>query len=139
MRRLLSLAFTLIVGILVYNYFFGTDEEKQQSQRVFKKTTAFGKELGGEIKNLIKNERERYDEGKYDKVIDKVKTAINGDETLSEQHRDQLVEIETLQQELEKEQRRKLRDSSLYDEQHEQELKRELDLLLDELSNQLSE
>lgn len=139
MKKLLSLALTLIVGVLVYNYFFGTQEEKKQSERVFKKTAAFGKELGGEIKNLIQNERERYDEGKYDKVIDKVKTVVNGDEVLSEQHKEQLTEIEQIQQELEKEQRRKLRDSALYDEQKEQELKRELDLLLDELSNQLIE
>lgn len=139
MRKLLSLAFTLIIGILVYNYFFGTPEEKKQSERVFKKTTAFGKELGGEIKNLIKNEKERYDEGKYNKVIDKVKNVVNGDEVLSEQHKSQLTEIEQIQQELEKEQRRKLRDSALYDEQKEQELKRQLDLLLDELSNQLIE
>ena len=32
MRSLIKLGLILVVGILVYNYFFGTPEEKQQSK-----------------------------------------------------------------------------------------------------------
>ncbi len=70
-RSLIKLGLLLLAGILVYNYFFGTTEEKTQSKEVFKKT---GDALGAAW-NLLKSEKEKFDSGKYDKVLDQLGNA----------------------------------------------------------------
>jgi cytochrome c556 len=68
MRTLIQLALVLLVGILVYNYFYGTSEEKAQSREVFKKT---GQTVGAAW-NLLKSEKAKFDAGKYDNALDKL-------------------------------------------------------------------
>ncbi|MBK8969760.1 MAG: hypothetical protein R3D58_02175 [Saprospiraceae bacterium] len=70
-RSLIKLGLLLLAGILVYNYFFGTTEEKAQSKEVFKKT---GDALGAAW-NLLKSEKQKFDAGKYDKVLDQLGSA----------------------------------------------------------------
>lgn len=67
-RSLIKLALFLVAAILVYNYFFGDSEEKAQSREVFKKT---GDALGSAW-NLLKSEKEKFDAGKYDKVMEQL-------------------------------------------------------------------
>ena len=62
MKSILKLALILVVGILIYNYFLGTDEEKQQSKEIFTEVRDLGKAAWG----LLKSEKEKFDEGKYD-------------------------------------------------------------------------
>jgi cytoskeletal protein RodZ len=133
MGKLVSYAIVLIIGILVYNNFFGSATEKQQSKEVFQKT----KELGLEIRDLIKQERENYDDGKYSKIVDKVKTLIGKSDELTSKYSTKLDEIEEIQEELGAEQRKKARNSSSYDEKTEEELKRQLEELLGQLSKNL--
>lgn len=135
MRRILSLLFMIIVGILIYNYFLGDEEEKQQASEIFQTT----KELALDIKELVSNERDRYDDGKYDSVITKLRDLVNKDEELGDKYAQKLDEIEEIQGELESEQRKKKRKSTSYDDIKEQELKRQLDALLKELSEDLEE
>ncbi|MBK8920355.1 MAG: hypothetical protein IPM81_02440 [Saprospirales bacterium] len=68
MRSLIKLALLLLAAILVYNYFFGTSEEKTQSKEVFKKT---GDALGAAW-NILKSEKQKFDAGKYDRVLDQL-------------------------------------------------------------------
>ncbi len=63
--KLIKLGLLLVAGILVYNLFFGTSEEKKQSKEVFKKT---GDALGAAW-NLLKSEKQKFDAGKYDRVL----------------------------------------------------------------------
>ena len=70
-RSLIKLGLILIAGILVYNYFFGTSEEKAQSKEVFKKTG----DAVGAAWNLLKSEKQKFDSGKYDKVLDQLGNA----------------------------------------------------------------
>jgi len=70
-RSLIKLGLILVAGILVYNYFFGTKEEKTQSKEVFKKT---GDAIGAAW-NLLKSEKEKFNSGKYDKVLDQLGNA----------------------------------------------------------------
>ncbi|MDX1667293.1 MAG: hypothetical protein R3350_08690 [Saprospiraceae bacterium] len=67
-RSLLTLALLLVAGILVYNYFYGTEEEKASSEKIFQEV----KDLGRATWDLLKSEKEKLDEGKYDQVLDKV-------------------------------------------------------------------
>lgn len=68
MRSLIKLALILIVGILVYNYFFGDETEKAQSREIFEKVG----DLGKAGINLLKSEKEKFDDGKYDDALDKI-------------------------------------------------------------------
>jgi hypothetical protein len=64
-KSLIRIALFLVVGILVYNYFFGTPEEKTQSKEVFKKT---GQAVGAAW-DAVKSEKDKFDAGKYNKVM----------------------------------------------------------------------
>lgn len=68
MRRLIQLGLTLVVAILIYNYFFGSVEEKAQSKEIFKKVG----ELGKASWSLLKSEKDKLDQGKYDTALDKI-------------------------------------------------------------------
>lgn len=70
-RSLIKLGLLLVAAILVYNYFFGTSEEKAQSKEVFKKTG----DAVGAAWNLLKAEKQKFDSGKYDKVLDQLGNA----------------------------------------------------------------
>jgi hypothetical protein len=67
-RSLVKLGLMLLVAILVYNYFFGTSEEKAQSQQVFGKA----RDLVVAGADIIKSEKHKFDAGKYDKVMDQL-------------------------------------------------------------------
>jgi hypothetical protein len=68
LKSLLKLALFLIVGVLIYNYFFGTAEEKQQSEEIFISV----KDLTKSAVGLLKSEKEKFDEGKYDEAVGKI-------------------------------------------------------------------
>lgn len=68
MNRLIKLGLLLVAAILVYNYFFGTNEEKAQSKEIFKKTGDAVSATWG----LLKSEKQKFDAGKYDKVLNQL-------------------------------------------------------------------
>lgn len=68
MRSLIKLALLIIAGVLVYNYFLGSEEEKATSEKVFRQVKEVGKSIG----ELIKNERQKFRNGKYDEAFDKL-------------------------------------------------------------------
>lgn len=67
-RALLKLAALLIAGILVYNYFFGTNEEKESSRKVFGQIKGVVVSVG----QLVGSEKDKFDAGKYDAALDKL-------------------------------------------------------------------
>ena len=71
-KYLLPLALFLAIFFVGYNYFFGTPEEQQQSQRIISKFT----DLGGEVYDLLHTEKEKYDDGKYDEALAKISQRI---------------------------------------------------------------
>ena len=70
MRTLLKLALLLIVGLLAYNYFQGSPEEKEQSRVIVDKA----RDLGSEAWKLLRTEREKLREGKYDAALDRLES-----------------------------------------------------------------
>ncbi len=74
MKSLLKLAFFLVIGVLGYNYFFGNVEEKQQSKEIVRKVRDVGRDAWG----LLKSEKDKLKEGKYDGAVDKVSGAVHG-------------------------------------------------------------
>lgn len=67
-RTILKYGILLIAGILTYNYFLGTPAEKQSSKKIFTEI----KDVGNEVGNLLKAEKEKFDKGKYDGALKKV-------------------------------------------------------------------
>ena len=67
-RFLIKIGLVLVIGILVYNRFFGDDQEKEQAKEVFKKTG----DAVGSAWNLLKSEKQKFDAGKYDRVLDQL-------------------------------------------------------------------
>ncbi len=67
-KTLIKLALFLVVGILIYNFFFGTSQEKEQSKEVFRKTGS----AVSSAWDLLKSERQKFDAGKYDTALDKL-------------------------------------------------------------------
>lgn len=67
-KSVLRLAVVLVIGILVYNYFLGTPEEKASAKNIGNKVLDIGKAGVG----LLKDEYKKFRDGKYDKALDKV-------------------------------------------------------------------
>lgn len=101
-RSILKLAVFLVVGVLVYNFFLGTPEEKEQSRAIFNK----GKEVVVSVGDLVKSEKEKFDSGKYDEALDKVGNLFNGmrekadDLSSNDQYKNELEELDAKRREL---------------------------------------
>ena len=67
-RTLLKIGALLVVVLLGYNYFFGDETEKAQSREIVGKVGDLGKDAW----NLLKSEREKMREGKYDDALEKL-------------------------------------------------------------------
>ncbi|NUO02488.1 MAG: hypothetical protein HUU01_17930 [Saprospiraceae bacterium] len=95
MGNLLKLAALLVIGILLYNYFFGTTEEKAQSKEIFTEAKDLGKAAWG----LLKSEKEKFDEGKYDEAVDKVGGLFKNLKTKAQENKDTdaLAELKALE------------------------------------------
>ncbi len=58
----------LVVCVLVYNFFFGTGEEKDSSRKIFGEM----RDVVVSVGNLVKAEKTKFDAGKYDAALDKL-------------------------------------------------------------------
>lgn len=67
-RFLLKIGLILVAGILIYNFFFGTDVEKEQSRKVFGQMRGVVVSVG----DLLKSEKAKFDAGKYDGALEKL-------------------------------------------------------------------
>lgn len=72
-RSLLKLGLVLLVAVLGYNYFFGTAEEKEQSREIVNKVRDVGRDAWG----LLKSEKAKLNDGKYDGAVDKVGNTVS--------------------------------------------------------------
>ena len=100
-RKALRLIIILVVGILVYNMFLGNEAEKENSREVFSKI----KEVGVAVKDLLKSEKSKFDEGKYDDALDKVGSVFQNlkrrAQDIDEKYVDRIAELEETRKELE--------------------------------------
>lgn len=67
-KTILKLGFFVVVGLLGYNYFFGDETEKAQSREIVGKA----RDLGKDALDLLKSERQKMKEGKYDDALEKL-------------------------------------------------------------------
>ncbi len=72
-RKIISTLVVIVLGLLIYNYFFGTETEKEQAKEIFGK----GAEVVGAGAELLKAEYQKFRDGKYDKALDKIGDLLN--------------------------------------------------------------
>ena len=70
--KLISMAVFLVIGLMAYNYFFGTAKEKEQAQNIFLK----GAEIVDAGADLLKCEYEKLHNGKYDEALDNINSLL---------------------------------------------------------------
>jgi len=100
-KTIIQVALVLIVFVLVYNYFFGTSEEKETSTEIFQEI----KDVGVSVKDLLKAEKEKFDEGKYDNAVKKMRELFQDLESkareLSPEYVDDVQNLESQRKDLE--------------------------------------
>lgn len=67
-RTVIKLGLLLLVGILVYNYCFGDKAEKEQSKKIFGQVGSLVRSAA----DLVRDEKAKFDSGKYDAALDKM-------------------------------------------------------------------
>ncbi len=67
-RSLLKIVLLVVGAILVYNYFFGSNAEKEQSRHIFGEM----RDVVVSVGQLVKSEKTKFDAGKYDGALDKL-------------------------------------------------------------------
>jgi hypothetical protein len=67
-RSLVKIGILLVVAILVYNYFFGTDTERDNSRKIFGQM----RDVVVSVGQMVKTEKNNFNAGKYDGVLDKL-------------------------------------------------------------------
>lgn len=72
-RLIVTTAFFLVVGLLGYNYIFGTTQEKEQAQEIFNKSA----EVIGAGVGLLKSEYQKFEDGKYDEALDNISNSLS--------------------------------------------------------------
>ncbi|MBY0475705.1 MAG: hypothetical protein K2Q13_11685 [Nitrosomonas sp.] len=87
-RLIVSFTFFLVIGLLGYNYFFGTEQEKEQAQEIFAK----GAEVVGASADLLEAEYEKFKEGKYDKSLQNISNFLSN---VKEKGGELVVEIDS--------------------------------------------
>ena len=131
-KSLLKLGLLLVVGILFYNYFLGTPEEKASSKKVFTEIKEVGKSVGG----LLKAEKEKFDSGKYDNALDKIGGMFDKLKSKVKDGSDQLKEIKELEEKKNKLKERLSeggdKQGSALSEEEKESLKKELEELIKE-------
>lgn len=70
--RILKFGILLVIGIVAYNYFLGTPEEKAKSKEIIGKVSDIGKAGVG----LIREEVQKFKDGKYDRALDKIHNGL---------------------------------------------------------------
>jgi glutaredoxin 2 len=109
-RSAIKIILVLVAGVLIYNFFYGTDEEREQSKRIVGEF----KEVGVAVKDLLQSEKEKLDEGKYDDALDKMGNLFekvrNGVEKLDPDAISSLNRLERKRRDLEEEVHQKNED-----------------------------
>lgn len=135
-RLLLKIGIFLVVGILIYNYFYGDNSEKAQSKAVFGEM----RDVVVSVSGLLKTEKQKYDAGKYDQALDKLgdayvvmrKQAAKLDKAMMDDLNGLEKRQKSLQKELDSIERAEGKSSTSSIEQtaRKQDLKKEMEALL---------
>lgn len=72
-KSAIKIALLLVVGIVAYNLFYGSEEEKEQSKEIISDVKDFSKSAW----NLLKTEHQKFKDGKYDEAVDNIESGVD--------------------------------------------------------------
>ena len=72
MRKLIFTLILLLAGYVGYMYFFGKGEDKAKAETIVRETRDLGKAVG----DFLSKQKEKYDDGEFDRLIDKVSSSL---------------------------------------------------------------
>ena len=126
MKNLLFLFILLLAGIVGYMYFFGKGEDRETAKSVVNET----KELGRAVGDFLKRQKEKYDDGEFDKLLDKINNTIEKLKSKkTEPTEDETRELRELENELRRVDKEKLNEEN----------KEKLRRLIEELEKEIEE
>ncbi len=72
MRKILFTVILLLAGYVGFMYFFGKGEDKTNAETIVNETKDLGKAVG----EFLKKQKDKYDDGEFDQLIDKVSKSL---------------------------------------------------------------
>ena len=139
-KNLLKLGALLVMGILIYNYFLGTPDEKATSKRIFGEM----KDVGAATLDLLKSEKQKFNEGKYDEALDKVKSLFSNmrekadglsDSDLANRVKDLELKREKIQSRIKEAEKA----GNALSEEEKQDLKKAFDEMMEETAKEMND
>lgn len=119
--RILTTILLIIACIVAYMYFFGKGDDKAKAREIVAET----KELGQSVGDFLKRQKEKYDDGEFDRLLDRIGDAV---QKLKKQPKEEQEESKENLKELETELRKVDPDKlSLENRQRLEELLRDID------------
>lgn len=137
MRTIINLILIVVIAVVGYNYFFGSNSEKNESQEIVDQVKDLGKSIG----DLIRSEKNKLEEGKYDDVVNKARSIFEKLESqINPTDSTQKEGLQALGNDLEALEKKvkEVADSTVSD-QDKEELKTELQKLLEKAEQLLNE
>jgi flagellar basal body-associated protein FliL len=126
MRRLIFTLILLLAGYVGYMYFFGKGEDKAKAEVIVSETKDLGKAVG----DFLSKQKDKYDDGEFDRLIDKVSASLeklkSGADKKDEKVKDDLRKLQT--------ELKQVDPSKLNDEN-----RRALQKLIDDVDQQLNQ
>jgi hypothetical protein len=147
MWTLIKLGLLLVVGIIIYNYFFGSVEEREQSKTVINTAKEAGKAVwsfGKEAFGLLRTEKKKFDDGKYEEAVDNVGNLydkLRGHAKTIDDNKDLIARLDRLERER-RDLETKINEPSSYEgteKQRQTEIRQEWDQLMRETENLVEE
>ena len=72
-KNLLFLIIIILAVVVGYMYFFGKGEDRERAESVVNET----KELGKSVADFIKRQKDRYDDGEFDRLLNRIARTID--------------------------------------------------------------
>ena len=72
MRKLIFTLILILAGYVGYMYFFGKGDDKAKAQIIVNETRDLGKAVG----DFLSKQKDKYDDGEFDRLIDKVSGSL---------------------------------------------------------------
>lgn len=72
MRKLIFTLILILAGYVGYMYFFGQGDDKAKAQIIVNETRDLGKAVG----DFLSKQKDKYDDGEFDRLIDKVSGSL---------------------------------------------------------------
>jgi len=124
MWKLICTLLLLLAIYVGYMYFFGKGEDKSSAHTIVQES----KDVAKSVSDFLKHQKDKYDDGEFDRLIEKVENSIHKLKSTSQENQDEVKNtLRELESELKKIDPEKLSEDN----------RRQLKKIQDELSEEL--